>query len=167
MKSKDFINVMGTPSASPEEICRNIASDFKLMGLTQAKAAAQLGIDPKAVANQISGKRAFGKKAAKLYAKAFGYNEAYLLYGEGGLKEGPMPATVKVTVPNTADETITISLKDFQALKNRVELLEKFVTMLDIQPKNTSSDSVTKKHPKKETHAQQRIRIKKEGLKLK
>ena len=167
MRSKDFNNVMFSGPASSEEICRNVASDFKLQGLTQAKAAAQLGIEPKAVANQISGKRAFGKKAAKLYAKTFGYNEAYLLYGEGGLKVKVTPGNGdRAAAPAEAD-MITIPRKDYIALENRVALLEKLVTMIDVQPKNISPVISVKAPTKKGTVAQRKSKVNKVDVKLK
>ena len=65
---------------SREEICRIVAADFKLKGITHAAAGERLG-----VTNQLSGRRPFGKKTAHAYALAFGYNEEFLLHGFGFL----------------------------------------------------------------------------------
>lgn len=75
------------------EICRAVNADFKLQGITHAKAAALLGVDRRCVSNQLSGKRPFAKKGAILYAKVFGYNESFLLFGTGSLRNEPAPKT--------------------------------------------------------------------------
>lgn len=80
---------------SQAAICRAVASDFKLRGLTHQDAADMLGVEKRTVSNQISGKRPFGKKSAKRYAEVFGYEEPFLLYGEGDLKKSTY--TNKVT----------------------------------------------------------------------
>ena len=109
------------------EICRAVASDFKLKGITQADAAQLLQVDPKAVANQISGKRPFGKKTAKLYASTFGYSEPFLLYGEGNLLTTHSSKSL-----GHDGELVTISLDQYKSLEQRVAILEKLVTMMDV-----------------------------------
>lgn len=121
--------------ASPEEICRSVASDFKLRGLTHAKAATKMGVDVKAVANQISGKRAFGKNAAHLYAKTFGYNESYLLHGEGSLRNDIIYIKDKISKPQP--QMTTISQKELKALFKRIAKLETLVLTLDPTQKQT------------------------------
>ena len=76
----------GAPK-TPAEICRAVNADFKLQGLTHAEAAERLGIERRAVSNQLSGKRPFAKKGALLYARVFGYDEAFLLFGTGELRK--------------------------------------------------------------------------------
>ena len=70
---------------SREEICRIVAADFKLKGITHAAAGERLGVKKQVVTNQLSGRRPFGKRTAHAYALAFGYNEEFLLHGFGYL----------------------------------------------------------------------------------
>ena len=72
---------------TPAEICRAVNADFKLQGITHADAAERMGIEKRAVSNQLSGKRPFAKKGALMYAKAFGYDETFLLFGTGELRK--------------------------------------------------------------------------------
>ena len=72
---------------TPAEICRAVNADFKLQGITHAAAAERMGIEKRAVSNQLSGKRPFAKKGALMYAKAFGYDETFLLFGTGELRK--------------------------------------------------------------------------------
>jgi len=72
---------------TPAEICRAVNADFKLQGLTHAEAAKKLGVECRSVSNQLSGKRPFAKKGALLYARVFGYDETFLLFGTGELKK--------------------------------------------------------------------------------
>ena len=113
----------------PVSICRAVARDFKERGITQVGAAKLLKIEPKSVANQISGNRPFSKKSAKLYADTFGYSEPYLLTGEGSLLRATGLAP-KISVGE--DGHVTVSLEQYKALEQRVAILEKFVTMLDV-----------------------------------
>ena len=53
---------------SREEICRIVAADFKLKGITHAAAGERLGVKKQVVTNQLSGRRPFGKKTAHAYA---------------------------------------------------------------------------------------------------
>lgn len=108
---------------SAADICRIVAKDLKQRGFTQAKAAELMQIDPKAVANQISGKRAFGKKAARKYANTFGYSEAFLLHGEGTL-------TGKPKEESAGTEAVILTRTQFQELIKRISSLENTVARL-------------------------------------
>ena len=66
-------------------ICKAIAVDFKVKGLTHETAASQLGCSKQTVSNQISGKKKFSLKTAQRYAETFGYNLEFLLFGKGEL----------------------------------------------------------------------------------
>ena len=66
-------------------ICKAIAVDFKVKGLTHEMAASQLGCNKQTVSNQISGKNKFSLKTAQKYAEAFGYSLDFLLFGKGEL----------------------------------------------------------------------------------
>ena len=109
---------------SAADICRIVAKDLKQRGFTQAKAAELMQIDPKAVANQISGKRAFGKKAARRYANTFGYSEAFLLHGEGTLTGKPKEESI-------GTEAVILTRTQFQELVQRIASLEETVTRLN------------------------------------
>lgn len=131
----------GTPSdstvtsvqMSPANICLAISQDFKKRGITQAGAASRLGVEVKAVANQVSGKRPFSKKTAQLYASTFGYNEAFLLHGEGSLYV-IKPLSGKSTQKHTKITELAIALEkvtqENKDLKMRVHSLEKQVVRL-------------------------------------
>lgn len=96
-----FQNLSGQ-DANVEDICRAVAADFKRQGLSQKEAADKLGLEKRAVSNQISGKRPFARKTAKLYSIAFGYNEEFLVKGKGRLfdesPESAVPQTVTLTL---------------------------------------------------------------------
>lgn len=98
--------------SSPEFICRAVASDFKLRGITHLDAAKMLGVEKRTVSNQISGKRPFGKKSAQQYARVFGYEEPYLLYGLGSLKK---------------EQPSQLPSDGIAALTDRITLLEQMV----------------------------------------
>lgn len=109
---------------SPEDICRAIAEDFKARGLSHAAAARMLGVDTRSVSNQISGKRPFGKKSAQRYARVFGYDEPYLLYGIGTLKRGDTDTLITVEVKPGAtldDSTAMLLLKRIADLENQLK----------------------------------------------
>lgn len=112
----------------PASICRAVARDFKERGITQAGAAKLLNIEPKSVANQVSGNRPFSKKSAKLYAATFGYSEPYLLTGKGTLFK---PKDVVPEVQVGEDGRVSITLEQYQSLEKRASMLEQIVTMLN------------------------------------
>ena len=70
-------------------ICKAIAVDFKVKGLTHEIAASRLGCSKQTVSNQISGKKKFSLKSAQKYAETFGYNLEFLLFGKGELNGCP------------------------------------------------------------------------------
>ena len=108
-------------------ICKAVASDFKLKGLTQVGAAQLLNVDPKSVANQVSGRRPFGKKTAKLYAETFGYSEPFLLHGEGQLlSSAGSPKAVRM------GDQITLSAHELEDLKERIAYLEKSLRRIEL-----------------------------------
>ena len=126
MTIDDLGSVAANNTVPAADICRAVAKDLKKRGFTQAKAAELMEIDPKAVANQISGKRAFGKKAARRYAQAFGYSEAFLLHGEGTLMGTPKEEPA-------ATEAVILTQAQFQQLIQRIASLENDVTRLKRQ----------------------------------
>lgn len=66
-------------------IRNEIRSYFKLKAWTYEQVAAMLGCKKQTVANKIcSGE--FGKNAAKKWADTFGFNQDFLLTGNGKLK---------------------------------------------------------------------------------
>lgn len=74
---------------STEQICKEIANDFKRRRITHKIAAERIGTSKQTVSNQISGKKRFSLKMAQKFSEAFGYNEMWLLYGEGEMfKDG-------------------------------------------------------------------------------
>lgn len=76
---------------NPAEICKIIAVDFKMRGLTHHTAGEMLGRTKQSVSNQISGKKTFSFKSAQRYAETFGYDVRFLLFGEGSLYEDIKP----------------------------------------------------------------------------
>ena len=76
---------MNTGVYDAAAICKAIAVDFKVKGLTHETAAGQLGCSKQTVSNQISGKKKFSLKTAQKYAETFGYNLEFLLFGKGEL----------------------------------------------------------------------------------
>ena len=125
----------------PATVCRAVARDFKERGITHVGAAKMLEIEPKAVANQVSGNRPFSKKSAKLYAKVFGYSEPYLLTGEGSLMDEKKE---KKSVGMNDVVSATVSLDQYKALEMRVAILEKFITMMDVTDKSPVKISAAK-----------------------
>ena len=84
-------------------ICKAIAVDFKVKGLTHETAASQLGCSKQTVSNQISGKKKFSLKTAQRYAETFGYNLEFLLFGKGELN-GTQPLNSVVDVEQKTSE---------------------------------------------------------------
>ncbi len=108
-------------SNSTDLICRAVASDFKLRGITHQQAADMLGVEKRTVSNQISGKRPFGKKSAQKYSQVFGYEEPFLLYGIGELKKRQVSKSVPVILHQPED--------NLSALSARIDILERMVAM--------------------------------------
>ena len=72
---------------NPAEICKVIAVDFKMRGLTHRTAGEMLGRTKQSVSNQISGKKTFSFKSAQRYAETFGYDVRFLLFVKDSLYE--------------------------------------------------------------------------------
>lgn len=60
-----------------------IKQHLKQNGITQEKAANQLGVSIMAVNVLLNGKREFGKKNAMAWSEAFGFNPLFLMTGQG------------------------------------------------------------------------------------
>ena len=133
MKRTSSDSIAASLHTRPADICLTVARDFKEQGITQAGAASRLGIGVKAVANQISGKRPFSKKTARLYADTFGYSETYLLHGEG-----PLYVTQPSAINLSDKKAQTVALKaaleralqQNQDLEQRVLVLEKQIARM-------------------------------------
>ena len=67
-----------------EEVCQAVKAYFKYEGIPLAAVAERLGSTPRAVSAQLAG-RPFSRKTAERYAELFGFNEVYLMTGEGQL----------------------------------------------------------------------------------
>ena len=81
-----------------EKVCEAVSLDFKRRKITHEKAAKAIGKSKAVVDNQISGKKPFSKAMAELFAKAFGYNTQFLLYGEGELRSAPALSLNKLKI---------------------------------------------------------------------
>lgn len=74
-----------------KEIGNTIKEYFAEIGISQADAAARLGVQQAAISNQLNG-RAFGKNSATRWNKAFGFRVNWLLTGEGTMFDPDSPA---------------------------------------------------------------------------
>lgn len=68
-----------------KEICKAISADWKARRITHQIAADKVGTTKQTISNQISAKSRFSVPMARKFAEAFGYDERFLLYGEGDL----------------------------------------------------------------------------------
>ena len=107
-------------------ICKAVAVDFKMKGLTHEMAASRLGCSKQTVSNQISGKKKFSLKSAQKYAETFGYNLEFLLFGKGELNGCPTnvnskDAATTVHVPN--EVPASISVKQLKQIHNLLRVL--------------------------------------------
>lgn len=70
-----------------KEICKAISADWKARRITHQIAAEKVGTTKQTISNQISAtaKSRFSVAMAQKFAEAFGYDERFLLYGEGEL----------------------------------------------------------------------------------
>jgi plasmid maintenance system antidote protein VapI len=102
-------------------ICKAIAVDFKVKGLTHETAASQLGCSKQTVSNQISGKKKFSLKTAQRYDETFGYNLEFLLFGKGELNETqPLNSVVDVEQKTSEVEPTVAELKKQVRLARRL-----------------------------------------------
>lgn len=97
---------------TPAEICEAVALDFKARKITHQQAGDAIGKSKAIISNQISGKKPFSKAMADLFAKAFGYNSKFLLYGEGDLRSNTVenPVLTINTQESTLDKAMLASL---------------------------------------------------------
>ncbi len=107
-------------------ICKAIAVDFKVKGLTHETAAGKLGCSKQTVSNQISGKKKFSLKTAQKYAEVFGYNLDFLLFGKGELnacQTNVNSKDVATTVPVRNEVSASISVKQLKQIRNLLRVL--------------------------------------------
>lgn len=107
-------------------ICKAIAVDFKVKGLTHEAAASRLGCSKQTVSNQISGKKKFSLKSAQKYAETFGYNLEFLLFGKGELNGSQQMTSVIDIEPKTSDEEPSVA-----ELKRQVRLARRLFRIMN------------------------------------
>ena len=107
-------------------ICKAIAVDFKVKGLTHETAASQLGCGKQTVSNQISGKKKFSLKTAQKYAETFGYNLEFLLFGKGELNGSQHITSVNEVESKASDEEPTVA-----ELKKQVRLARRLFRIMN------------------------------------
>lgn len=107
-------------------ICKAIAVDFKVKGLTHEAAASRLGCSKQTVSNQISGKKKFSLKSAQKYAETFGYNLEFLLFGKGELNGSQQMTSVVDIEPKTSDEEPSVA-----ELKRQVRLARRLFRIMN------------------------------------
>ena len=107
-------------------ICKAIAVDFKVKGLTHETAASQLGCGKQTVSNQISGKKKFSLKTAQKYAETFGYNLEFLLFGKGELNGSQQITSVIEVESKASDEEPTVA-----ELKKQVRLARRLFRIMN------------------------------------
>ena len=107
-------------------ICKAIAVDFKVKGLTHETAAGQLGCSKQTVSNQISGKKKFSLKTAQKYAETFGYNLEFLLFGKGELNGSQQITSVIEVESKASDEEPTVA-----ELKKQVRLARRLFRIMN------------------------------------
>ena len=107
-------------------ICKAIAVDFKVKGLTHETAASQLGCSKQTVSNQISGKKKFSLKTAQRYAETFGYNLEFLLFGKGelnGSSSGLVSVDEAPSVQESDECSASISVKQLNQIQDLLRVL--------------------------------------------
>ena len=107
-------------------ICKAIAVDFKVKGLTHETAASRLGCGKQTVSNQISGKKKFSLKTAQKYAETFGYNLEFLLFGKGELNGSQQITSVIEVESKASDEEPTVA-----ELKKQVRLARRLFRIMN------------------------------------
>ena len=117
---------MNTGVYDAAAICKAIAVDFKVKGLTHETAAGQLGCGKQTVSNQISGKKKFSLKTAQKYAETFGYNLEFLLFGKGelnGSSSGLISADEAPSVRESDECSASISVKQLNQIQDLLRVL--------------------------------------------
>ena len=117
---------MSTGVYDAAAICKAIAVDFKVKGLTHETAAGQLGCSKQTVSNQISGKKKFSLKTAQKYAETFGYNLEFLLFGKGELNGSQQITSVIEVESKASDEEPTVA-----ELKKQVRLARRLFRIMN------------------------------------
>ena len=102
-----------------KEIGNTIKEYFAEIGISQADAAARLGVQQAAISNQLNG-RAFGKNSATRWNKAFGFRVNWLLTGEGLMFDTQHPEAPEYHLDahpelNHADDIPVIPARLFRA----------------------------------------------------
>lgn len=71
---------------TPEEVLKSVSADFKRRGVTHETAAQKMGYGSKqTLSNLLSRKKYLSGLQALKFHEAFGYNQKYLMSGEGSL----------------------------------------------------------------------------------
>lgn len=71
---------------TPEEVLRSVSNDLKRRGITHAQAAEKMHFRSKqTVSNILAAKKYMSASQALKFADAFGYDQTYLMSGEGEL----------------------------------------------------------------------------------
>lgn len=104
-------------AASPLQVKHAIAEDFKIKGLTHAAAGKEMGVSRQVITSQLSGEKYFSERISTQYAKAFGYNTAFLRTGIGTLTEG---TPKKKATSNSETLQLKIQLETLQKKYNTV-----------------------------------------------
>ena len=72
---------------SPEEVLRAISNDLKRQHITHEEAAKALGFTSRqTLSNILSSKKYLSQKQARRFHETFGYNQEFLILGNGTLK---------------------------------------------------------------------------------
>lgn len=101
------------------EVCQQIKAYLKYEGITINAVAERLGSTPRAVSAQLAG-RPFSRTTAAKYAEAFGFNETYLMTGEGSLVAGD-PA--QDGQPQGTQEKVERLLATIESQQRTIEIL--------------------------------------------
>lgn len=101
------------------EVCQKIKAYLKYEGITINAAAERLESTPRAVSAQLAG-RPFSRTTAEKYASAFGFNETYLMTGEGQLVAGD-PAEGEEQA--SAQEKVERLLATIESQQRTIEIL--------------------------------------------
>ena len=98
---------------TPEDVCRAVALDLRARRLTHEEVGKRIGKSRTAISNLISRKRLFSRYYADLFAKTFGYNRDFLLYGKGTLMSNGKVNEIKFRPSEwSPDSQILITLID-------------------------------------------------------
>lgn len=103
-----------------KEVALAVKGYFSAHGVKINDVAAALGVTPQSVTSQLSGTRPFGRMNARRYAEAFGFNETYLMTGEGSLVAGD-PA--QDGQPQGTQEKVERLLATIESQQRTIEIL--------------------------------------------